>query len=131
MLHLPKKLKLYTKLGPQTIHKALIRIHMKTYLWSFVDYLHLKKYFYNWNIITLNYCFIYKIDTRDKFIWICPWLHQMPIFWHYLAHCAKSEWLKKLWAASDNDHVLQVLKFYFWWQNKFLSICLPVWKNCI
>ena len=71
MLHLLKKLKLYTKLVPETEHKAPISIQIKIYLWSFVDYQHMEKYFYNWNI-TLNYCFIYKINIRGNFIWKCP-----------------------------------------------------------
>ena len=53
-LQLLKKLKLYTKLGPDTVHMAPISFHIKIYLWSLVDYQHLQKYFYNWNI-TLNY----------------------------------------------------------------------------
>ena len=63
MLQFLKKLKLYTKLGPETVHKPLISIHTKIYLWSFVDYQYLKKYFYIWNI-TLNCCFICKIISR-------------------------------------------------------------------
>ena len=71
MLHLLKKLKLYTKMGPETERKAPISIHIKIYLWSFVDYQHLQKYFYNWNIITLNHCLIYKINIRGNFTWKC------------------------------------------------------------
>ena len=37
MLQLLKKLKLYSKLGPDTVHKAPISFHIKTYLWSLVD----------------------------------------------------------------------------------------------
>ena len=48
MLQLLKKLKLYTKLGPVKLG------HFKIYIRSFVDYQHLQKYFYNWNI-TWNY----------------------------------------------------------------------------
>ena len=74
MLHLLKKLKLYTKLGPERVHQAPINIQIKMYLWSFADYQHsLQKYFYNWNII-LTYCFIYKINIRGNFIWKCSWL---------------------------------------------------------
>ena len=40
--------------------------------WSFADYQHLQKYFYNWNI-TLYYCFIHKINIRGNFIWKCIW----------------------------------------------------------
>ena len=71
MLHLLKKLKLYTKLGPESVHKTPISIQIKIYLWSFVDYQHLQKYFCNWNII-LNYCSIYKINIRGNFIWKYP-----------------------------------------------------------
>ena len=60
MLQYLKKLRIYTKLGPETVHKPLISIYTKTYLWSFVDHQYLKKYFFIWNI-TLNYCFICKI----------------------------------------------------------------------
>ena len=60
MLQYLKKLRLYTKLSPETVHKPLISIYTKTYLWSFVDHQYLKKYFFIWNI-TLNYCSICKI----------------------------------------------------------------------
>ena len=60
MLQFLKKLKLNTKLAPETVHKPPISILTKIYLWSFVDYQYLKKYFNIWNI-TLNYCFICKI----------------------------------------------------------------------
>ena len=63
MLEILNKLKLYIKLGPEAVHKAPMCVHIKIYLWSFVDYHHLQKYFYNWNI-TLNYCFICKINIR-------------------------------------------------------------------
>ena len=63
MLQFLRKLKLYTKLAPETVHKSLISIHTKIYLWSFVDYQYLKKYFFIWNI-TLNHCFICKIISR-------------------------------------------------------------------
>ena len=72
MLYLLKKLKLYTKLGPERVHKAPIGIQIKIYLWTFVDYQHLQKYFYNWKI-TLNYSFIYKINIRGNSISKCPW----------------------------------------------------------
>ena len=52
-----------------TVHKTSISFHIKVYLWSHVDYQHLQKYFYNWNI-TLNYYFICKIDIRDNFIYL-------------------------------------------------------------
>ena len=69
MLQLLKKLKLYTKPHPTTIHKAPISFHIKIYLWSLVDNQHLQKYFYNWNI-TLNYYFICKIIVRGNFIYL-------------------------------------------------------------
>ena len=72
MLHLLEKLKLYTKLLLERVHKAPISIQFKIYLWSFVDYQHLQKYFYNWSI-TMNYYFIYKINIRGNFIWKVPW----------------------------------------------------------
>ena len=76
MLHLLKKLTLYTELGPGRVHKVLISIQIKIY-WSFVDYQHLQKYFYNFNIntniFTLNYCFVYKMSIRGNFIWKFPW----------------------------------------------------------
>ena len=72
MLHLLKKLKLYPKLGPERVNKAPKIIKVKIYLWLFVDYQHLKKYFYNWNI-TLSYCSIYKIIIRGNIIWKYPW----------------------------------------------------------
>ena len=51
-----KKLKLY---------KQYVSIHVKIYLGSFVDYQHLQKYLYNWNI-TLNYCFIFIININGN-----------------------------------------------------------------
>ena len=60
MLQLFKKLKLYTKLGPE---------HIKVYLWSLVDYQHLQKYFYNWNI-TLNYNFICEVNSTGNFMYL-------------------------------------------------------------
>ena len=64
------KLKLYTKLGPERVHKASISIQIKMYLWSFVDYQHQQKYNCN---ITMNYCFIYKINIRGIFMRKFPW----------------------------------------------------------
>ena len=55
------------------VHKAPISFHVKIYLWSIVDYQHLQKFFYNWNI-TLNYYFICKINIRGNF----PYL-EMPL----------------------------------------------------
>ena len=72
MLHLLKKLKLYTKLVLERVHKAPISIQFKIYLLSFVDYQHLQKYFYNWSI-TMNYYFIYKMNIRGNFIWKVSW----------------------------------------------------------
>ena len=68
MLHLFKKLKLYTKLDQERVNKTSTSIQIKIYLLSFVDYQHLRKYFYYWNI-TLNYCSIYKINIRGNFLW--------------------------------------------------------------
>ena len=71
-----KKLNLYTKLGPDTVHKTPISFHIKFYLLPLVYYQHLQKYFYNWNIsgVTL-------------YIWNCTWQHQIPILrHHYFAH---------------------------------------------
>ena len=45
MLQLFKKLKLYTKLAPETVFKVTTSIHIKIYLRSFVDYQHQQKYF--------------------------------------------------------------------------------------
>ena len=42
---LKKQKKQNKKLGPETGHKPLIIIHTKIYLWSFVNYQYLKKYF--------------------------------------------------------------------------------------
>ena len=67
MLHIFKKLKPYTK--PDTVHKAPISFYIKVYLWSLVDYEHLQKYFYDWNI-TLNYYFICKSNIRGNFIYL-------------------------------------------------------------
>ena len=39
MLRFLKKVKLYTKVGPETAHKPPISIHIKTHLWSLVDYM--------------------------------------------------------------------------------------------
>ena len=64
-----EKLKLCTKLGPDTVCETPISFHIKIYLWSLVDYQHLQKYFYNWNI-TLNYYFICKINIRGNFIYL-------------------------------------------------------------
>ena len=49
--------------------KTHISFHIKIYLWLLVDYQHLQKYFYNWNI-TLNYYFICKINIRGNFIYL-------------------------------------------------------------
>ena len=70
MIQLPKKLKLH-KTGSTKVHKAPVSIHIKIYLWSFVDYQHLKKYFYDCNI-TLNYCFTYKISIRSNLTGYVP-----------------------------------------------------------
>ena len=72
MFHLFKKLKLYTKLDQERGHKTPTSIQIKIYLLSFVDYQHLRKHFYYWNI-TLNYCSIYKINIRSNFPWKYPW----------------------------------------------------------
>ena len=80
---------LYTKLGPDRIHKAPISIQIKIYLWSFIDYQHIQKYFYNWNI-TLNYCFIYKINIKDNFIWKCSWSGLILEIWGSVLY-----WLEK------------------------------------
>ena len=69
ILQLLKKLKLYRKLGLDTVFKATISFRTKIYLWSLVDYQHLQKYFYNWNI-TLNYYFICKINIRGNFLYL-------------------------------------------------------------
>ena len=50
--------------------KSTLSIHIKIYLWSFVDYHHLQKHFYNRNII-LDYCFTCKNNIRGYFIWKC------------------------------------------------------------
>ena len=63
-----KKLKPYTKMGPETAHKPPIIIHTKIYLQSFVDY---QYHFYIWNI-TLNYYFNCKVNIRGNFIWKYP-----------------------------------------------------------
>ena len=112
MLHLLKKLKLYTKLIPETEHKAPISIHIKIYLWSFVDYQHLQKYFYNWNIRTLNHCFICKIGIRGNLIWKCPWQHQMPIFRHYFTHFEKMYMKKSYLLAVPMIMPFKVLKYF-------------------
>ena len=118
MLQLLKKLKLYSKLGPDTVHKAPISFHIKTYLWSLVDYQHLQKYFYNWNI-KLNYYFICKINIKGNFM-----QHQIPIFKHHnLATSKNCKWFKNLCAGSPNDHVAQSFEVFSWWQNKSLSFC--------
>ena len=44
MLQHYKKLKLYTQ---NWVKKRCISLHIRNYLWSFVDYEHLKMYFYN------------------------------------------------------------------------------------
>ena len=86
MLQLLKKLKLYTKLAVQKQH---VSIHIKTYLWWFMDCQDLQKYFYNWNI---RCCFICKINNRGNFIWKHPWYHEMPIFrHHYFAYLEKGK----------------------------------------
>ena len=71
MLQLLKKLKLYvyktaSRYSTQGPH---VSFHIKIYLWSLVDYQHLQKYFYNWNI-TLNYYFICKINIRGNFLYL-------------------------------------------------------------
>ena len=70
MLHLFKKLRLYTKLGPERVDKAPHKYSHQNLLVIIVDYQHLQKYFYNWNT-ALNYCFIYKINIRANFIKKC------------------------------------------------------------
>ena len=68
MLHLLRKLKVYTKLDPEWVHRAPISIQIKIYLGSLVDYQHLQKYSYNWNInITLN-CAVNKYTNRTKLL---------------------------------------------------------------
>ena len=64
---------IYTKLHPDTVHKAPISFHIKIYLWLLVDYQHPQKYFYIWNI-TLNHYFMCKINIRGNF----PYL-EMPL----------------------------------------------------
>ena len=53
------------------VYKAPISIHIKIYSWSFVDYQHLRKYSYNWNI-TLNYCFIHEINIKVNLTGYAP-----------------------------------------------------------
>ena len=53
MLQLRKKSKLYTQLDLVKLGHLKLG-HFKIYIRSFVDYQHLQKYFYNWNI-TWNY----------------------------------------------------------------------------
>ena len=69
MPQLLKKLELYIHKTAYTVHNAPISFHIKIYLWSLVDYQHLQKYFYNWNI-TLNYYFICKINIYGNFIYL-------------------------------------------------------------
>ena len=45
MLQFLKRLKLYTNLGPEAVHKAPISIHIKMHLRLFVDYQHLQSVF--------------------------------------------------------------------------------------
>ena len=101
MLHLLKKLKLYTKVGSESVHKTSISIQIKIYLWSFVDYQHLQKYSYNWNMI-LNYCSIYNINIRGNFIWKYPSSN-----FHISARLSHLLWKKKQCTSSTNDYVLQ------------------------
>ena len=105
MLHLLKKLKLKTKLSPERVHKAPISIQIKIHLWSFVDYQQLQKYFYNWNI-TLNYCFIYKSISGLTLSGDAPFSIKCPYF--------------------DNITLPTCFELFFYWKNKFLSICSPV-----
>ena len=103
------------------MHKDPISIHIKIYLQSLVDYQHLKKFFYNWNI-TLNYCFIYKTNIRGNLTGYAPditWNAYIlrPPF-HPLVNDSK-------WCVdSAKDHVFQNFRVFLWWQNKLFPVCL-------
>ena len=119
VLQLLKNLKLCTKLGPKTIHKY----SHQNLLWSFVDYQLLQKYFCNWNI---NYTTassvksISGVTLSENAPGSIKCLHFDTIILPTLKIC---KLLKKLCAASANDHVLQSFEFFLKCQNKFLIIC--------
>ena len=63
------------------VQKQFLSFHIKIYV-SCVDLL------LEHRIELLLIC---KINSRDNFIWKCPWHHQMPIFRHYyFAHFEKT-----------------------------------------
>ena len=66
MVQFLKKLKLYTKLVPETVHQAFLS---KLFVAICSSPSSTKVFFYNWNI-TLNYWFVGKIDN---FIWKYSW----------------------------------------------------------
>ena len=106
MLQLLQKLKLYAELGPETVHKAPISIHIKIYLSSFVDYQHLQKYFYNW-YITLNTASSVKSISEVTLSGNAPSNIQCPYFNTIISPILKNcKWLKKFYAGKTNDHVL-------------------------
>ena len=124
MLHLLKKINIYTTV---TAYKAPINIHIKIYLWSFVDYQHLQKHFYNWNI-TLNYWFIYKINIRGSFTWKCPLVASNI---HISTTLSDPLWKNINYSKSYVLAVpivisFKVLNCFSINKNKFLSISLPV-----
>ena len=71
MLQFCKKVKLYTKLAPETVRSLF-------FISKFIsDHLHItiiyKSIFFNWSITCkLNYWITCKISSRGNFIWKCP-----------------------------------------------------------
>ena len=59
------------------VQKQYISIQIRIYLWSFIDYQHTQKHFYDW-YITLSYSFICIINIRGNFIWKCYWYMKCP-----------------------------------------------------
>ena len=100
ILQFLKKLKLYTKLCLETLN-----IRIKIYLRSFVDFHHLQKYFYNWNI-TLNHWFIFEINSRGCFIWKCLWLPFFCPLWKTI------NWSKSYVSTVPMIMSFKVLKYF-------------------
>ena len=110
----------------------MFSIHFKIYLWPFVNYHHLQKYFCNWNI-TLNT--VSSVKSISGVTWsgkigstTCPYsAHTInfPVFNNYRL-------LKTLCAYNTNDHVLQNFEvFFLWWVSFCLLACgkeISIWK---
>ena len=73
------------------------------------------KCFCNWNI-SLNYCFICKINIRGYFTWMYSWWHKIPIFHlsHYFVRLEKLYMNQKVMFQQCQWYALQSLEFFFY-----------------